>query len=69
MYVLKSADRPKPAAVFLFNQRRHAYYLVTSALVYSYGPPADTHADCKWKNKLERDFHICEHYFISKREN
>ena len=52
-YVLKSADRPKPTAVFHINWSRQKYSLATSVLWDSYGPPAETHV--KWIKNLERN--------------
>ena len=46
-YAFEIADRPKPTAVFHINTSRQKYYLTTSVLGDSYGPPAETHA--KWK--------------------
>ena len=45
-YGLKSADRPKPTAVFHINRSRQKDSLTTSIPGDSYGPPAETHA--KW---------------------
>ena len=46
-YALKSADRPKPTAVFHINRSRQKYSLATSVLGDSYGQPTETHA--KWE--------------------
>ena len=51
--LLKSADWPRPTAVFHVNRSRQKYSLATSVLGDSNGPPAGTQS--KWKNKLERD--------------
>ena len=53
-YALKSVDRPKPTAVFHINMSRQKYYLATSVLADSYGPPVETYlSKCQgWSNRV-----------------
>ena len=44
-YALKSADRPKPTAVFHIDRSRQKYSLATNVLGDSYAPQAETHAN------------------------
>ena len=66
-YALKSVERPKPIAAYQVNRSRQKFSLATKCprgLIWS------TNRDvCQLKNKLERDFQISKHNFLSQREN